>query len=131
MNTISKAWASMFFKSEGKEALETPTNLNVVFELKFNDLLVGTLSLNTGEWTFAYSDVFKAQSRVRPLFDFPDIDRVYSSTDLHPFFLIRIPGSGQFKAKGLEVETNEVELLRRFGRRSIANPYELNALQPA
>ncbi len=74
---------------------------------------------------------FKARSdEFYPIVGFPKLDKVYKSKSLWPFFLIRIPGLGQprvreiIKAEQLDIN-NEAQLLRRFGRKTIANPYEL------
>lgn len=122
---IQNWFASFREVSEGKEEFLTPENTIASFQLFFRALPVGTLSLRDGIWSFAYSDAFKSQTQFQPLPDFPNLNRIYESSGLYPFFLIRIPGSGQFKVKGIEIEKNEVELLKRFGRTSIANPFVL------
>jgi len=54
-------------------------------------LKVATLSLNDGLWKFVYSSEFKAQNEAKPLTEFADVNKVYTSTALWPFFTIRIP----------------------------------------
>lgn len=74
----------------------------------------------------------RGQDLVRPLIDFPDVEKVYRQRDLWPFFLSRIPSLAQPKVQeaivreGLDAR-NEVELLRFFGRRTIADPFDLVA----
>lgn len=124
---------SMFknlWKADGREELVTPKSETAVFQLLFENLLVGTLRLENGEWTFAYSEAFKAQSELKPLVDFPNLDKTYRSEELPPFFAHRIPGMGQPKVqKILKKEKidahNEAALLKRFGSRSISNPFQL------
>ncbi len=84
-------------------------------------------------WYFEYADTFRKQPDVRPMTDFPNIDKVYTSDDLWPFFAVRIPGLGQPSVvRVLEKEQidsgNEIELLKRFGKMTVANPFELEPL---
>ncbi len=111
--------------------LHLPKEEEQRFTLYLKDLKVGELSCEKGVWTFAYSEDFKARSdEFYPIVGFPDLNKVYKSKSLWPFFLIRIPGLGQprvreiIKAEHLDIN-NEAQLLRRFGRKTIANPYEL------
>lgn len=125
-----KSW---LWKSEGQQELITPQNLEIQFKLIFNTLEIGTLILSKGKWTFVYSEAFKAQKEIKPLLDFPNLDKEYSSEDLYPFFVQRIPGLNQPKVKEiLEKEHidahNEALLLKRFGRYTISNPFELKAV---
>ncbi len=116
--------------SEGHEGLKTPTDVHAEFILKYEDIPVGYLVLDQGMWKFSYSDEFKEQDKLRPLVQFPDENKVYENEDLWPFFTIRIPGLNQPTIqKILETEnidrSNEVELLKRFGKNTISNPYKL------
>jgi len=128
---VKKVFVSMW-KSEGQEDLQTPMSTSVKFTLFYKELTIGYLNLDNGVWSFEYSDDFKNQSIIQPLTDFPDIDKVYSSEELYPFFTQRIPSLSQPKVKAvIEKEkidkTNEVELLKRFGKVSITNPFRLNS----
>jgi len=101
------------------------------FILSYDDLKVGTLSVNNGLWEFVYSNEFKAQNEAKPLIEFNDVNEVYTSTVLWPFFTIRIPGlkrpSVQRKIKEQSINKDSfVDMLKNFGKRTIANPYELN-----
>jgi len=65
--------------------------------------------------------------------DFPKVEKIYNSEELYPFFVQRIPGLGQTKVKEAIAEENidehnEAALLKRFGRFTITNPFELQAL---
>lgn len=116
--------------SEGHEGLKTPTNVHAEFILKYEDIIVGYLVLDNGIWKFSYSDEFKGQNKLRPIVQFPDENKVYKNEDLWPFFTIRIPGLNQPTIQTiLESEnidrSNEVELLKRFGKNTISNPYKL------
>ena len=124
--TINALW-----KSEGQESIQTPKNINVIFVLTYKSLTVGFLKLKKGVWTYEYSDEFKNQSDIQLLTDFPDVDKVYESRELLPFFMQRIPSMSQPKVvaeikKEKIDKTNEVELLKHFGKISITNPFQLS-----
>lgn len=116
--------------SEGHEGLKTPTDVHAEFILKYEDMTVGYLVLDDGVWKFSYSDEFKEQDKLRPIVQFPDVNKVYKNEDLWPFFTIRIPGLNQptiqkiLKSENID-GSNEVELLKRFGKNTISNPYKL------
>ncbi len=126
---IKKIMYKIGWKAEGQEGYTTPANVDAAFELTYRVLKIGTLTLHNGVWTFEYSKEFKSQSRIKPLPDFSDVNRVYQSEELYPFFALRIPGAGQLKAKGMELLTEKdksaVEMLIRFGRETISNPFTL------
>ena len=88
-------------------------------------LLVGTLLYSAGVWYFSYSNEFKLQNRILPLANFPSKDKEYSTRDLWPFFASRIPSNAQLQIEKDKPKEDVVTLLRRFGRRTVANPYEL------
>lgn len=99
------------------------------FDLYLNSLLIGTLTYDHGTWKFVYSDEFKHQSGYAPLVNFPDSNQEYVSTQLWPFFASRLPGNTQ-----IDNSTNEygiVELLRKYGKHVITNPYTLRSPQVA
>ena len=105
------------------------------FRLWYGNVYVGDLTFDpkTGVWQFAYTSEFKAWSadqRVRPLFEFPDLDRIYSSKELWSSFRLRIPSLKRDEiAKEVEkkhINPNDIpSLLRLFGRRTVSDPYEL------
>lgn len=125
----------MLYKSISKffgiqDGVETPKEEKAIFLLRFNDLEIGFLILNEGTWSFLYSDDFKQQSEIKPIVEFSDVDKVYTSTALWPFFTLRIPSLSQPSVKEIlqkeDIDkSNEVSLLRRFGQQTIANPYYL------
>lgn len=119
---------------EEETGLETPQNERATFVLEYEELVLGILRLADGKWEFEYSPEFVTQLKkpgaVKPLVDFPDPNKTYVSRDLWPFFLSRIPSLSQ-PAVREEVDrqnldpASETQLLRAFGKRSIANPFEL------
>lgn len=117
-------------KSEEQEELVTPATSKGIFTLTYEDLVIGELEVEGGIWRFRYSKEFKEQDEVKKLVDFPDTEKVYESPDLWPFFAHRIPGLGQpqvqeiLKKENIDKQ-NVVDLLKHFGRRSIANPFVL------
>ncbi len=126
VNNIKKYFA----KPEGLEDTYAPKDVNAKFLLMYKNTAVGELTLNDAMWEFKYTPMFKTQKEVLPIVDFPDVNKVYKLDHLWPFFVSRIPGLGQpevqnvIKREKIDKE-NEFELLKRFGIKSIANPFTL------
>lgn len=101
------------------------------FVLRYRNVDIGWLSLKDGEWTFRYADAFsRFPKSLRTITEFPDISKTYHSSDLWPFFAVRIPSLRQASVKKiLESEqidaTDKARLLARFGRRAVSSPFEL------
>ena len=122
--------AKLFRNEEQPEDLDTPIHIKAIFKLMYEELEIGILSYENGTWMFEYSDAFKHQDELDVLIDFPQKNKKYEETYLWPFFAHRIPGLGQPQVRYIiEHEKidphNEVDLLKRFGKKSIANPFEL------
>jgi HipA-like protein len=132
-------WKKLFNKPEVEDdnandpavsAFDTANNEHVHFVLYIDSLVIGYLKLEDGLWIFNYSEDFKQQKKYHRLVGFPLLDKVYKSEVLWPFFKIRIPGLKQPMIKEIiEKEKinskSELELLKRFGGRSVSNPYLL------
>jgi len=122
---INKIW-----KSEGQENIATPIDEKARFILIYKGFNIGYLTLEGGLWQFRYSDEYRKKQIVLPIIDFPNVMEQYETKNLWPFFSYRIPGLNQPAVKNIikkeEIdETNEVELLKKFGKYAIYNPYEL------
>lgn len=109
------------FKSKvGKEA---------IFHIILDSTLVGILSFKEGYWIFEYSNEYK-EGEFSSLVNFPNIDKIYKSKELWPFFSSRIPSlarkkiQDEIKKKGLN-ENDNLALLSFFGNKTITNPFEL------
>lgn len=119
------------FKSEEQSAdLQTLQETIATFILSHSSTTIGKLTLANGVWTFQYTDDFKQQNRLTPIVDFPNIDAVYTSERLFPYFEFRIPSISRPQIKRVIEEkkidsTNTVELLKAFGQRTIVNPFSL------
>lgn len=103
------------------------------FLLKYGNLLIGTLSAEDGKWRFEYSDEFRRQSSLRTIVEFPDLNKTYQSDDLWQFFASRIPSPEQAEVEAIlkreQIEEGDaVSLLRRFGKKTFTNPFELEAV---
>ena len=110
--------------------MKAPAVIEAEFLLKYKDITVGTLRLHDGKWFFTYSDEFRHQDELRPIVEFPDVYKPYRSESLWPFFQMRIPSPKQSSVQRVISDEqiqhdDEVKLLSRFGRLTIANPYEL------
>ena len=92
-------------------------------------LLVGSLRRDRDEFVFEYAPEF-VQSDLPTLPDFPSTTRAYRSSELWPFFLVRLPPADradvqrEISDQGIE-PANTFALLGRLGRRTISSPYEL------
>ena len=120
----------ILFHQDGHEQLRTPQDETAEFLLRYRDLDVGHLSLHDGKWCFEYTDTFRKKKDAYPIVNFPRLDKRYESDVLWPFFVVRIPGLGQPAIQRVIQEENldphnEVQLLKRFGKTTIANPFIL------
>jgi hypothetical protein len=101
-----------------------------LFSLKYHELEMGILQFIGEEWVFEYADQFKTQQVISPLIDFPELNKVYKSKILWPFFSNRIPSLKQPKIKAYidqnpSEKQNVVKLLEVFGEYSVNNPFRL------
>lgn len=107
---------------------------DAVFLLFFNKLPVLVLSKNPQGWKMFYTNEFKDQDKLKPLLPFPDVEKTYRSTELWPFFAVRIPSIArpevQRTVREEELNYDDVAaMLNRFGRKSIADPFELTPIE--
>lgn len=110
--------------------MRTPKRVRARFRLVHAGKPFALLELKDGKWIFRYTDEFRNAPRLRPLVGFPDVRKTYSSDELWPFFAMRIPSLKQDQVSRIvqqeEIDReDEVQLLRRFGRKSVANSFEL------
>jgi HipA-like protein len=115
-----------------KKSVQAPPGVRAKFFLKYGDLLVGTLSVHDSLWSFEYSEEFRKSDVLRPIVEFPDVGKTYESGELWQFFASRIPSPEQAEVEEIlrreHIEENDaVSLLKRFGRRTVANPFHLEA----
>jgi len=119
-----------FFNKSEDVVAHLPKNEKATFVLKVDGLPVGTLHCEDGEWEFKYTEDFKHNQEYNKIIEFSDLNKIYRNETLWPFFQTRIPGLKQpavqeiIKNEHID-EENEFELLKRFGKRTISNPYEL------
>lgn len=123
-NKISKKF-SWFINSKGKN--NTIEDKPVEFILKFDKLKIGILSFTDNTWFFSYSEEFKSQKEILPLVNFPTVNKEYTSNELWPFFVSRIPSTAQRQLS--EENQATTTLLKIYGRKTIANPYQLVPVQ--
>ncbi len=107
-----------------------PRGVHARFALTYDRVLVGFLDACDGEWVFRYSDEFRNQKALRPITEFPETGKIYRSRELWPFFLLRIPSPKQSAVRAIiekeHIDTSDdVQLLRRFGRHAVFSPFEL------
>lgn len=129
-----KHFKKLFSKSvdDTEIKIHLPSNEKATFELKIDRIVIGKLLCEEGVWKFMYTDEFKTlRNQYNHIPGFSNLDKVYSNDTLWPFFQTRIPGLKQPAVKEILLkekinETNELELLKRFGKKTISNPYELD-----
>lgn len=119
-----------FRKEENAVKLHLPNHEEEKFVLKLNTIEIGFLECKEGVWHYYYSNTFKTLDGYHPIVGFPDLDKKYTNETLWPFFQIRIPGLGQPAVKDIlkkeQIDkNNELALLKRFGFKTISNPYTL------
>lgn len=123
-----------FAKSENLDSKPLAINEIHKFALLYNELVIGFLEAEKGFWKFYYSEEFKKKkNELSYITGFPELEKIYVSEELWPFFKIRIPGLGQPRVrKTIEKENispkDEPALLKRFGKKSISNPYQLDTV---
>lgn len=129
MKTLVKIWHRL---GSDKAAFgrNLPAHSRRSFELWYDELKVGRLEEEPNGWHFAYSEDFQEQDCVQTLADFPKKTKSYRFNELWPFFASRIPSLEQPKVqRQLREEKIDVAdtgaLLRRYGKRSISNPFVL------
>jgi HipA-like protein len=131
-NNIAKIQSKLFSKDQENDELHSSKNEMASFVLSVDNVEVGVLKCNLGVWTFKYSAHFKQnKDEYRKIIGFPNLDKIYQSESLWPFFRVRIPGLKQPAIREIiEKEhinkENQVELLKRFGYKTITNPYILS-----
>lgn len=111
----------------------TPAGRKARFVLRYTPsqathVTVGVLEFDGQMWTFRYDDEYKAhRDELRPIEGLDDMDRVYRSTRLFPFFAVRIPDVHrpdvirQLEAHNL-TDPEPTDLLRLFGRQVVSSP---------
>ncbi len=123
--TAMKKLVTGFWYEEKTEAFFSSGKGQADFILTLNKLEVGTLSYADNVWAFSYSEEFKRQREILPLVNFPTVDKEYTSNELWPFFVSRIPSRAQLQASKDTDRQDLVSLLKNYGRKTIANPYQL------
>jgi HipA-like protein len=107
--------------------------VQTTFNLTYRNLEIGILSFKN-TWTFQYSNSFVSQDLIKPITGFPNIHKVYQSSNLFPFFDFRIPSLKRpeiqdiIKKERLDA-TDKVKLLAFFGKKTITNPYVLTVIE--
>lgn len=105
----------------------------VRFELRYvprgeDAVAVGVLTFAQDRWIFEYDEEFKRlRGTLRPIEGFRDLDKVYESRVLFPFFAVRIPDLDRKDVQRV-LEARHIsdpdlpDLLRIFGRRALSSP---------
>lgn len=129
MNALRKIWRRLGPETADAEVGSSARSPRT-FELWYRDLMVGRLDEEPEGWIFAYTEDFQEQDKVKALADFPKKTKSYQFEELWPFFASRLPSLEQPKVQRQLLEENIDSadvgaLLRRYGKRSIANSFIL------
>lgn len=124
MKKLKKTFAKLFWSESQNDVILVP-NDDVEFFINLGKLHVGTLLYSEGLWHFSYSEDFKLQNKILPLSNFPSKNKEYITRELWPFFTSRIPSNAQLQIDKEAPREDLVVLLKKFGRRTVSNPYEL------
>lgn len=123
MNKVINNVVKLFWHDSDETNVKAIQGTKGRFDLMLGTLLVGTLIYSDGKWTFSYSETYKAQDKYKALTNFPSLNQVYENTELWPFFTSRLPGNAQRTSQ--DEQLNPIELLQKYGRHVITNPYTL------
>ena len=97
------------------------------FRLTYKNKIIGYLWLDA-QWHWRYSDGFKLNPHISPLFEFPDLDRTYTSEKLFLSMKLRIPPLNRPDIAPIVKKNNiitESDALVFFGKKTITNPFIL------
>lgn len=125
MTKFKKVFARLFW-SESQNKVLLNADHDATFNINLGRLHVGTLLYSDKMWYFSYSNDFKLQNKILPLANFPSTEKEYSARELWPFFASRIPSNAQLQLGRDNPQESIVTLLQKFGRRTVANPFELD-----
>lgn len=131
----AKNWLRRWKRSDDSGSHENQSERTTVFRLTYNGYEMGAWQFVHDKWIFKYAEWFKNQSEFKPFTNFPDLNKEYVSDDLPPFFESPLPGVSQpqvedfLKGKEMTKEGDtKVALLKKFGRRSITDSFELQPI---
>ncbi len=132
MENLFNKFIKTFGLSSENSVIEFKENI-ISFNLFFESLLIGELQFKNNKWFFSYSLEFKSQNDFKPLLEFPNIEKQYSTEELWPFFAYRIPGLKQPIVQEKIVKDNiDIDdiptLLKTFGKQAIFNPFILESV---
>lgn len=133
INWGKKKALDLFKKSENGSDIGLSKDQNQTFEIKLGDKVIAYLEASEGKWKFYYDSDYKSNESKITIPGFSNFDKIYESDALWSFFKIRIPGLGQpqiiktIKKEHIPAD-DEVALLKRFGRKSISNPYRMEPI---
>lgn len=90
-------------------------------------VVVGDLEFDGRMWSFRYSEEYKLRRDLRAIEGMDDINRIYRSSVLFPFFAVRIPDVDRDDVRR-RLEEDRVrdpepaDMLRIFGRHVVSSP---------
>ncbi|MGH9410126.1 MAG: HipA N-terminal domain-containing protein [Vicinamibacterales bacterium] len=104
-----------------------PAHFTLLYDGGSEVVTVGHLTFDQDTWTFVYDGEYKRRPDLRPLEGFDDLERVYRSSVLFPFFAVRVPDPDRGDIRR-QLDQDRIkdpqptDLLRLFGRRVVSSP---------
>ena len=101
------------------------------FELGYKNNIIGVLTYHADleSWEFYYSKWFKNQNKIKPLFDFPEINKTYFSSKLFMMFKNRIPPPNRIDIKSERIKKgigdDDISMIIHYGYKCITDPFTL------
>lgn len=98
-------------------------------QIMYGETAVAELSRQQGRYLFRYLEAFKERG-LTPLAGLPDLDEIYESAELFPYFEERIPDTRLLAVRqwierqGLPVD-DKLTLLAVLGRKVVTDCYEI------
>ncbi len=128
------AWLRTFFAGDdGELPTAAPGSsdhvLVVLQRVNDEDIEIGVLAREDGTFVFSYIPTYLGRQQPRPISAFPSLSpEPYRSTELWPFFAVRIPPLDRDDVRELieasELDpTDKIRLLAETSPRSITSPY--------
>lgn len=131
---VLESWGIAPRRPKSKNESAPVDGVRIVLPLsEGRSITVGTLTREGDRYVFRYSPDYVADRTMRPLRAFPSFNREFQSEVLWPFFAVRIPSSKRPEVRRILEdeqldENDQIELLKRLGRRTVSNPFELRPL---
>lgn len=134
MKLLAQLWSSLVGSDDtSPDALpqahgDSRERVRVFVAHRSDEITIGFLEETPDSFVFRYAEEYRRRPGAVPISAFPDLQRIYESKDLWPFFAVRFPPSGRpdvrqlIESKNLSTEST-LRRLVELSPRTISNPY--------